>query len=145
MFNLVPLRNRKRGNLGRRDPFNNLVSDFFDDAFKMIDTNFKTDIKEKDDEYVIEAELPGLDRDDINLQISDDKQLIISATNEHEYEEEGEKYIKRERKSGKYQRSFYIENIEEDEIEANYENGILEVVLPKKEKTKPSSRTIDIQ
>ena len=145
MFDLVPFRNRNRRDMKERDSFNEMMSDFFDDAFQMIDTNFKTDIKEKDDEFLIEAELPGLDKEDINLELTDDKHLIISAINEEVNKDEGENYIRRERRRGRYQRSFYIENVKEDEIDASYDNGILEVVLPKKEKTSPSSRTIDIK
>ena len=145
MFNLVPFRNRNRGELEERDPFDEMVSDFFDDAFRMIDTSFKTDIKERENDFLIEAELPGLDKEDINIELTDDNHLIVSAVNQQENREEGEDYIRRERRKGRYQRSFYIENVKEDEIDASYDNGILEVVLPKKEKTRPSSRTIDIK
>ncbi|MFW6266401.1 MAG: Hsp20/alpha crystallin family protein [Halanaerobiales bacterium] len=145
MFDLVPFRNRRRGDLEERDPFNDLVSDFFSDAFNMFDTtSFKTDVRETDEEYIIEAELPGLDRDDINVAL-DDNYLTISATNKEEVEDEGENYIRRERRTGSYQRRFYCENVKEDEVEAEYNNGILKVTLPKEEKKKTTGKTIDIK
>ena len=147
MFDLVPFRNRRRGEVEERegDPFNSLVNEFFSDAFNAIDTrSFKTDVKENDDEYVIESELPGLEKDDINIEITDNY-LTISAHNEEKVEEENENYIRRERRTGSFQRVFQIDNVKEDEIDAEYENGILKVTLPKKEKTTPKKRTIDIK
>ena len=147
MFDLVPFRNRRRGEVEERegDPFNSLVNEFFSDAFNAIDTrSFKTDVKENDDEYVIESELPGLEKDDINIEITDNY-LTISAHNEEKVEEENENYIRRERRTGSFQRVFQIDNVKEDEIDAEYENGILKVILPKKEKTTPKKRTIDIK
>ena len=147
MFDLVPFRNRRRGEVEERegDPFNSLVNEFFSDAFNAIDTrSFKTDVKENDDEYVIESELPGLEKDDINIEITDNY-LTISAHNEEKIEEENENYIRRERRTGSFQRVFQIDNVKEDEIDAKYENGILMVTLPKKEKSAPKKKTIDIK
>ena len=147
MFDLVPFRNRRRGEVEEReeDPFNSLVNEFFSDAFNALDTrSFKTDVKETDEEYIIESELPGLEKDDINIEITDDY-LTISAQNEEEFEDENENYIRRERRTGSFQRVFQIDNVKEEEIDAKYENGILEVVLPKKEKKTPEKKTIDIK
>ncbi len=146
MFDLVPFRNRRRGEVEEsKDPFNNLVNDFFSDAFNMIDTkSFKTDVKETDDEYIIESELPGLNKEDIDIEMTDDY-LTISAQNEEKFEDEGENYIRQERRTGSYQRVFRIDNVKDEEIKANYDNGILTLTLPKKEKSKPKKRTIDIE
>ena len=147
MFDLVPFRNRRHGEVERRDedPFNNLVNEFFSDAFNALDTkSFKTDVKENDDSYIIESELPGLSKDDIDIEITDNY-LTISAQNEEEFEDENENYIRRERRTGSFQRVFQIDNVKEEEIDAKYENGILEVVLPKKEKKTPEKKTIDIK
>jgi len=134
MFDLVPFRNRRRGEVeeGKGDPFNSLVNEFFSDAFNAIDTkSFKTDVKETDENYIIESELPGLSKEDINIEITDNY-LTISAQNEEKFEEEKENYIRRERRTGSFQRVFQIDNVKEDEIDAKYENGILEVTLLKK-------------
>lgn len=145
MFDLVPFRNRRRNRVAEReDPFYSLVSDFFSDVMDVADLGFKTDIREDKENYYIEAELPGLSKDDIQIEIDNDN-LIISATNEKVEEEKEENYIRRERRSGTYQRSFRLDNVNENEIEAEYNDGILNVVLPKKEPGKPDKRVIDIK
>ncbi|RCW50647.1 MULTISPECIES: Hsp20/alpha crystallin family protein [unclassified Halanaerobium] len=146
MFDLVPFRNRNRRDLIDRedDPFNRIVSDFFGDVMDFADRGFRADIKENDDEFLIEAEMPGIKKDNINLEINEDY-LTITASNEESKEEKGDKYIRRERRRGTYSRSFYLDNVNEDEIKAEYDDGILKVHLPKKEKTSVKSRTIDIE
>ncbi|MGM0601807.1 MAG: Hsp20/alpha crystallin family protein [Bacillota bacterium] len=146
MFDLVPFRNRNRRDLIDReeDPFNRFVSDFFGDVMDFADRGFRADIKEKDDEFLIEAEMPGMKKENINLEINEDY-LTITAKNEESREEKGDNYIRRERRKGTYSRSFYLDNVNEDEIKAEYDDGILKVHLPKKEKTPVKSRTIDIE
>ncbi len=146
MFDLVPFRNRNRRNVIDRedDPFNRFVSDFFGDVMDFADRGFRADVKEKDDEFLIEAEMPGMEKDNINLEINEDY-LTITAKNEESNEEKGDNYIRRERRRGTYSRSFYLDNVNEDEIKAEYDDGILKVHLPKKEKTSVKSRTIDIE
>ena len=141
MFNLVPF--RRRGNRVQEsdDAFDSLVSDFFSDMMDVADIGFKTDIREDENNFYIEAELPGLDKEDINVEIDDDR-LVISATNEDIRKEREEDYIRRERRTGTYQRSFGINNVREDEIEASYEDGILEVRLPKEETGKTRKRRV---
>nr|WP_239559380.1 Hsp20/alpha crystallin family protein [Sporohalobacter salinus] len=106
-------------------------------------TGFRTDIKETEEEYIIEAELPGLDKEDITLEVDGDS-LVISANNEETIEEEREGYLRKERKVGRFQRSFRLDNVNEDGIEADYENGLLTVTLPKEEPGSTETRTIDI-
>jgi HSP20 family protein len=146
MFDLVPFRNRSRRDVAEReeDPFNSLVSGFFDDVMDFAGRSFRADIKESDDEYTIEAEMPGMKKEDINLEINDDY-LTISAEHKEEKEEKKENYIRRERRAGRYTRSFYLENVNQDDIKAEYEEGILKVHLPKEEKTPVKKRTIDIE
>lgn len=143
MFDLVPFRRRSREMQGQ-DPMESLINSFFDDSFTSMAANFKADIIEKEDKYVIEAELPGMHKDDIELEIDNDR-LTISANQTQEVKEEEENYIRRERRSGSYQRSFYIDNVNEDDIKASYDNGILKIDLPKKEPTKPKRRAIEIE
>lgn len=146
MFDLVPFRNRSRKSLSEsgRDPFNNMISDIFDDVMDFTDRSFRADIKEKEDEYLIEAEMPGMNKEDIELEI-DDNYLTITADHKEETEEKGENYIRRERRQGRYTRSFYLDNVKEDEIKAEYNDGILTVHLPKVKKTEVKRRTIDIE
>lgn len=146
MFDLVPFRNRNRRNVAERDedPFNSLVSDFFGDVMDFAGRSFRADIKESDDEYTIEAEMPGMKKEDINLELNDDY-LTISAEHTEENEEKEDNYIRRERRQGRYTRSFYLENVNREDIEAEYDDGILKVHLPKEEKTPVKKRTIDIK
>jgi len=102
------------------------------------------DIRDLGDRYSIQAEMPGIDKDDIELEISDDK-LIINAKKEQETKEEGEDYIKRERGY----RSFYRElpltdEVISEETKASYKNGILDISIPKKEKEKKEGIKVDI-
>ena len=144
MFNLVPFRRRKRNLPGDFDStFDSLVSDFFSDVVDLADVGFKTDIKEDEDSYYIEAELPGMNRDDINIELEDNN-LIISAHNEETDEVEEENYIRKERRSGSYQRVFPLENVKTDDISATYEDGLLNITLPKEEPGREKRRVIDI-
>ncbi len=147
MFDLIPRRNRRSQNeMTERseDPFDALWDSFFNNVMDRSKLGFRTDVKEKDDKYVIDAELPGMKKEDIEVEM-DDNYLTISANNEEYTEEEDEGYIRKERRRGSYCRSFYIENIKEDEIEAEYNDGILEIKLPKKEETVSKKKTIDIK
>lgn len=144
MFNLVPFYRRNRGLVG--------VDDFFQDFFNNFPktglvnytfNGFRTDIKEKDNEFIVQAELPGISKDDINIEINENY-MTITAINNEIVEEEKNNYIRKERRNGRFQRSFDISDVNTDEIQAKYENGILEIKLPKTERTE-NIRRIDIQ
>lgn len=144
MFDLIPFRRRNGNRLARyEDPFNYLWSSFYD-LMDMGSFGFKTDVKETENEYILQAELPGMRKEDINIEIQDNY-LTISAKNDEIIEEEKENYIRKERRTGSYCRAFNIENVKEDEIKASYKDGILEVRLPKKEPGKGNKRIIDIE
>ena len=107
---------------------------FFDDMlddFKM-DERMKCDIYEKDNVYYVEADIPGYDKNDIKIEFNKGS-LNIIADVKKETTEHDKKYLRRERKFyGKYQRSFYLGEIDEENIEASFENGILKISIPKK-------------
>ncbi|WP_368645436.1 Hsp20/alpha crystallin family protein [Alkalibacterium putridalgicola] len=132
----------------RRD-FRDLRRQFFDDTFDQVlgeAGNFKTDIIEDDKEYTVEAELPGMDKENIELDYHDNI-LSISGKQESETNEEDKErnYIRRERSSRSFSRQFLIRDVDEDNISASFENGILEVKLPKKESGKSENKRIDIE
>ena len=77
-------------------------------------------------------DLPGYDKKDIDIDF-DNKYLTIAASKEEDVNDEGKNYIRRERNFGSYKRQFYLGDINEDEIKAEFNNGILKVVVPKKE------------
>ncbi len=127
----------------------NLNRGFFNDTFDNFFSNsedFSVDIKEKEDAYTLEADLPGLTKEDIQLDYTNNV-LSISAhqeTNKEEKDDEGN-YIRRERSSRSYSRQFLIKNVDEDAIKASFENGVLTVDLPKKEEDTPETKKIEIQ
>lgn len=146
MFGIVPFRNNNKINQrGGWLDMDSIFSDFFNDAslgFAGIG-GIKADIKESDREYVVEAEVPGARKEDIKLELKDDR-LTISVERSEETEEEKSNYIRRERRYGSTSRSFFIENVKQEDVTAKYENGILSILLPKSETKKTNSR-IEIQ
>jgi len=124
-------------------------NDFFDDAFDILDSSFlknnnimKSDIYEQNNNYVIEIDLPGFDKNDVNIDYYNEY-LTIKASKKEENEEKG-KYIRKERYYGEYKRSFYIGEIDENNIKANFNNGVLKIVFPKEQIKKESKRQISI-
>lgn len=131
MFGLVPF--KKNGVRTTGDSFDDFIIGFFnDDFFTPIASinNFNTDIKETDTEYIVEADLPGVKKEDITLDYKDNN-LIISAKRENEINEEKDNYIRRERSYGTFSRSFYIDNVDKNSIEASFNDGQLKITLPK--------------
>lgn len=106
---------------------------FFDnflDEFKEND-KMKCDIYEKDNIYHIEADIPGFTKDDIKVEFNKGN-LTITAEKSNDEEQEEKNYLRRERYYGKYQRTFYLGEINEEEAEATFLNGILKITIPKK-------------
>lgn len=106
---------------------------FFDnflDEFKESD-KMKCDIYEKDNIYHIEADIPGFTKDDIKVEFNKGN-LTITAEKSNDEEQEEKNYLRRERYYGKYQRTFYLGEINEEDAEATFLNGILKITIPKK-------------
>ena len=135
----------------------NLFDDFMDEfAFPDVDKALygrhaknlmKTDVKEKDDSYEVDMDLPGFKKEEIRMQLKDGYLTVSAAKglNKDEKNKEG-KYVRRERYAGSMSRSFYVgENITEKDIHAKYENGILSFWLPKDEKKKIENKYISIE
>lgn len=149
MFGMVPY--RKKGNSLVKNFFSDdFLDDFFNndffnnDFFMRQSAGFRADIKENDKEYIIEAELPGVDKDAIDIELKDNY-LTITANQKDEINEERENYIRRERRLGKISRSFLVDDVKRDKIKAEYKDGILNIVMPKTEEGKKSNYKIDIQ
>ncbi len=95
----------------------------------------KTDVKEHENGYEVDIDLPGFKKDELNLDLTDGY-LTISASKGLDKDEEDKKgkYIRKERYAGSMSRSFYVgDGITEENIKAKYENGILKLSIPKKE------------
>ena len=142
MFGMVPFE-RHEDNFF--DVFDNFERKFFGNSSANLPA-FRTDIKDADDKFVLEAELPGFDKEDISLDVKDGI-LTISAQHKEEKEDKDEKgqYIRRERRYGSFRRSFDVTGIDENGITAAYSNGILPLNLPKTVPAVPETRRIAIE
>ena len=106
---------------------------------------FRTDIRDAGDHYLLEADLPGFQKGDIDLHLEDGVLTITAKHQETSEQKQEGKYICRERRVGSYARSFDMSGIQEDAISASYENGVLTLILPKQGEVIPQSRKIAIQ
>ena len=144
MFELMPFTRRDRMDFYR--PFRDL-EDLERRFFSGNELGgFKTDIKDTGDAYVLEADLPGVKKEDIAVDIDGDR-LTISAQRSSQTEEKDDKthYVRQERSYGSYSRSFDISGIKSAEIKGSYENGVLKLVLPKEAPTAPTSRRLNLE
>lgn len=152
MFELRPY--RRNNTIASFNPFKEMEEfekKFFGDSFNSFFNGndiaeFKTDIRDKGDHFLLEADLPGFDKKDIQLDISGDT-LSINAERHSEHKEENKKdsYIRCERSYGKYTRQFDVSAVDVDNIKAKYENGVLTLTLPKKQEILPESRRLEIE
>lgn len=143
MFHLTPY--QKHNEVSYYDPFRmmeEMERRFWGDNGM---TSFKTDIRDDGNAFVLEAELPGFQKEDIDIQLSDNN-LTITAKHQTESEEQDKRgnYVRRERSWGSYSRSFDVSDIDTAQIKAGYQNGVLTLTLPKRTEAVPSSRTVII-
>ncbi len=131
---------------------NNSLNSLFDDFERSFFPErghlpaFRTDIKDEGDHYLLEADLPGFKKEDIDLHLQDGVLTITAKHDETvENKEEGGKYVCRERRVGSFTRSFDVSGIREEDIGASYEDGVLKLTLPKQGEPEPQSRKIAIQ
>lgn len=134
----------------RRNHFDLFDEMFRDPFFEGSESKvMKTDIKEKKDKYLIDIDLPGYDKEDIKMEISDGYLTVHASVNkEVDDEKEKGKYVRKERYVGECSRSFYVgENVSEDEIKAKFKNGTLTIEVPKKDDKKelPEKKYIPIE
>ena len=132
----------------RRD-YDLFGDDFFGDDFFKPEKNtlMKTDIKETDNSYILDIDLPGYKKEDIKVELNDGYLLIHAHTSNEVKDEKKGKFVRRERFTGECSRSFYVgEDIKEDEITASFKNGILNLEVPKvsPEEKKSEKKYIEI-
>ena len=121
-----------------------LGDDFFDNFFEPTVTNqMKCDVYEKDGNYNIEIDIPGFDKKDIRVEC-ENGYLTISAEKNEEENDEGKNYIRRERRSGSFSRSFYVGDIDSYKIDAEFKKGTLKVIVPK-ETEETSKKQIEVK
>ncbi len=137
----------------------NLFDDFFDDLFEFpawddramknaqkklygrhAANMMKTDVREHEDHYEVDIDLPGFKKDEMSVELKDGY-LVISAAkglDKDEKEKKTGKFVRRERYAGSMSRSFYVgEDMKQEDIHAKYESGVLKLSIPKMEKKKP--------
>jgi len=113
-----------------------LFDDFFDDGFfpRKERNLMKTDIRELKDKFIVDVDLPGYEKDNINLSLENGYLNISAKVEKNEENKKDEKYVHRERYYGACSRSFYVgDDIKEEDIHAEFKNGILKLEIPKKE------------
>ncbi|MDR1616462.1 MAG: Hsp20/alpha crystallin family protein [Syntrophomonadaceae bacterium] len=104
----------------------------------------RTDIREEEDSFILEVEIPGHDKNDISLECRDNY-LTVSCHHENGAEKDGRGYLRKERHQGSIARGYRLDNIKEEKISAEYKNGILKVILPKDERGRDLNHKITIQ
>ena len=103
------------------------------------------DVKERDGEYVIRTELPGVKKEDVSITLENGVLTISGETKSETEEKEGERLLRQERRYGKYTRSLRLgTQIDEKSVKANYKDGVLELILPKAEAVKPKKITVGV-
>jgi HSP20 family protein len=124
---------------------------FADDLFRdfwmwpMTSYGFKVDIKEDRDHYLLQAELPGMDKSNITLELDGDYLTIGVRSDETVSQEEENRYIRRERRMMSCERQFYVGDVSPEDIQARYRNGMLEVKIPKTDQQGSGRRIIEIE
>lgn len=153
MFRLMPSNkeNRENGLAKKNDPFDKLFESFFndfdEDFFSPLGNLnarfncFQVDVIDNEDNYIIEADLPGMEKENVQIEYDNNYLTIIAHRDEHS-ESDKDNYIRRERRVGEFRRSFYIENIDMDEVEATFKSGVLKINL---KKVKPTGQKKVIQ
>ena len=129
-------------------PVDSLLDRFFNEAVPAFGQDFgveffgnnsypKVDVKDYDDKITIEAEIPGLAKDDVSVDL-ESQVLMISGGKRETKDDEGARYIRKELKRSSFKRSFKLgDNMNVKKIQADFDNGLLLVTVPKREKDEP--------
>jgi len=121
--------------------FNPFADDFFRSFFgRPEDSTFRVDVQDKGDSYLLEAEMPGFAKDDIHIDLDDDTLTIFVEKNETRDENNENGYVLHERRTGRMSRSFNVEGIRKEDINAAYQDGVLRLTLPKEEPQKVETK-----
>ena len=151
MFGLVPFGSKKNNEVARREDGFNSLFDIFNEPFFTnpfagfgdmgMPASMRVDVKDNGSSYELTADLPGMEKKDISLSY-DNNYLTIEAHRDESSDQKDDhgNYIRRERHTGTISRSFYIDNIDETGISAQFNAGVLKVILPKAPEVQRHSR-----
>ena len=154
MFSIIPYRTNhnmtRRDNRGYFEDFaNDFFRPFFADNFGMMADQkpMKVDVRDEGDRFTLEADMPGMKKDDVKVEVNEGVLTISAQYNQTEEQKNDEgKYVYRERRCGSMSRSFNVEGIQEDGITAEFRDGVLKLNLPKCQPApKPQAHAIEIQ
>lgn len=147
-------RSKRNRNVSISRPFD-MIDNFVDSTFKNLPFSrddfptgpFKVDVKETLNEYLVDAELPGITKDEIDVRVNDEGQLTIAVTREENIDEQDEdhQYIHRERRYDSMKRSLLLADARPDDVRAKLEDGLLRVIVGKDQQAKDNSRKIEIE
>ncbi|MCU0427539.1 MAG: Hsp20/alpha crystallin family protein [Candidatus Kapabacteria bacterium] len=154
-----PFREMERMTSEMNRQMNSLFRSFDNDFFggstlnRFLNDNFinrpfapRVDIAEDATNMYLHVELPGLAKEDVHLTVSDDRVLTIKGERKNEHKDEGKNYVRVERVYGEFSRSFQLpENVKADGIDAKFDNGVLNITLPKTEEAKPKQIAVEIK
>lgn len=144
MFGLTAFRRNDLMNGNNLWDMDKFFDSFFDEPLLPSMGTMQVDIKEDENSYSVLAEMPGVKKEEIKVNVEDNV-LTIAVERNEEVNEEKNNYIRKERKAFNAGRSFKLKDIKVDEISAKLEDGILTLNLPKVEVQKPEAKQIDIQ
>lgn len=140
MFGLAPYRSNYY--VSAYDPWKEM-EEFERRFFGQRTPSMKTDIRETENAYILESDLPGFSREDIHAEINDGY-LTIRAEHKSENEDKNESYLRRERSYGSLSRTFDLDGIDAEAITASFKNGVLTLELPKMQKKVEEARKVEI-
>lgn len=145
MFDLVPFSKRKDDAFGMlAKSLNDVFSDDLFAPIKSSTMSFRTDIRESEQGYLIEAELPGIKKEEIDIDYANPYLTIKAVRKESNTEDNKEhQIVRRERRYGEYLRRFYVQDISEEGIRASLKDGLLSLEVPKRQKAQ--GKRIEIQ
>lgn len=118
------------------DAFNSFFKPmFYEEKYNVM----KTDIRETEKSYLMEVEVPGFEKKDISISL--EKGYLTVSAEKKECSDKSENYLRKER-SCRVSRSYYVGEVNKEAVKAKYENGVLEIEIPKKEKEIPTAHNI---
>ena len=151
MFGMIPYRANR--SVAPRSLFDDFANDFFRPLFENFgsmmrpEQAMKVDVRDEGDHYTLLADMPGVSKDDLKVEIIGDVMTIFARYDEKkEQKADDERYVYRERRCGSFRRAFNVEGIREDDIAAEFKDGVLKLTLPKQAaEALPEAKTIRIQ